>query len=49
MTEVRHTTIKRTNYIPTYQLQEKNNHHNKNKRNFRENLIIRKLRIQKSN
>ena len=29
MTKVRHTTIKRTNHIPTYQLQEKNNHNNK--------------------
>ena len=28
MTKVRHTTIKHTNYIPTYQLQGKNNHKN---------------------
>ena len=32
MTKVRHTTIKHTNYIPTYQLQGKNNHNKKLKR-----------------
>ena len=29
MIEVCHPTIKHTNYIPTYQLQEKTNHNNK--------------------
>ena len=29
MAKVRHTTIKRTNYIPTYPLREKNNHNKK--------------------
>ena len=29
MAKVRHTTIKHTNYIPTYQLHWKNNHKNK--------------------
>ena len=33
MTKVRHTTIKHTNYIPTYQLQGKNNHNNKAEEN----------------
>ena len=29
MTKVSHTAIKHTNYLPTYQLQMKNNHNNK--------------------
>ena len=29
MTKVRHTAIKHTKYLPTYQLQRKNNHNKK--------------------
>ena len=47
MTKVRHTTIKRTKYIPTYQLQEKNNHNNKLKKLQREsyNLKTKNLNV----